>query len=140
MEVHEMSSESLYVGTIGEFDFWFFEVVSPLFLYPIHDIVLIYPAEHFSIFPLESEIKYLSLKGFLDFVGIQQSLSSLILSAFFLECDLPESIGRDFASEFFWYEKISRLRESDFHDVSLSTEVSDMCEEFDGDFLGHRKL
>jgi hypothetical protein len=51
-----------------------------------------------------------------------------------------EAVLSHFSCYTFWYEKISCLWRRHFDDRSLSSEVGDILEEFDGEFCGGHKV
>lgn len=135
MQIDEVSSCHLDVGLIREMDILFFEIDSEFLLDPSAHIVLIESAKDLGSFALEGELERLTIELFLDVEGFHEAQTSLISSTFFLCFELFHTVWSDLFGELLRDEKIPSLSARDIDDLSTSSDIRDIDEEFYSDLI-----
>lgn len=135
MKVDHMSSSGFYMEIVWEFDIFFFEFDIELLSDPRTDSMFIESSEYFFSFSFQSKFENLSFESFLYFKCLFETESCLILCSFFVEFYFFKSIRGNFSNYFLWDEWVACLRCWHLDDCSFATYMSNILEEFDGDFV-----
>lgn len=138
VEIDHMRTCSFDVCLIWEFDILFFEIDTVFLMDTGRDIVFIESAENFVSLSFQSELDLLTIELLLYVECLLETHASLVLCSFFLDFHLLHAFWSDFFCEFFRDEVVASLRARDFDDISVSSDIRDIDEEFDGEFCwGH---
>ncbi len=125
-----MRASSFYMRAVREFYIFFLEIDSIFCIDPSADLMFIETTEDFISFAFEGEFECLTFELFLDIESLEESHACLISGSFFLCIDLFHPIGSDLASESFRDEVVACLRTRDIDNLSMSSDIRDIDEEF----------
>lgn len=135
MEVDEVRSRSFDVSLVWEFDIVFLEIDTPFLVDTSPDFMLRESTEELPIFSFYTEFERLTVEHFLYLKSLLETFTHFILLSFFILLDFFESVWSDFSCDSFWDERVASLRRRDLDDLSLASEVSNVLEEFDREFV-----
>jgi hypothetical protein len=136
MEIDEMSTSCFDMDSIGELDISFFELDTILLIETSADRVFIETTEYFFSFSFQSEVEFLSIELLLYLKCLFEAFTSLILGFFGIGFDFFKSVWSDFSGHSLWDQGVASLWYRYLNDSSLSSDMSDVYEEFDGHFVG----
>ncbi len=134
MEIHKMISCCLDVCLVWESDITFLEIDPEFFSYTWSYLMFRESTEYFVSFSFECEFEYLSFEFLLYFKSLLESHSSLFFCFFLIVLNFLESFRCDLSSESLRDEWVACLPRWHLENSSFSTDICDICEEFDGDF------